>query len=148
MLREGLEDYQRYKSDVNTNRKSVKFIKKGRVVLGQSKDVKVGDMILVHDNEDFPADIVVIATSQLDANCFVQTSSLDGEKNLKTKKAPKNLNKLVASGGDYHPSDLLITGQVDAEAPNGNLYSFNGNLYIGKKKYFSLNAEQLLLKGT
>ena len=110
MLREGLEDYQRYKSDVNTNRKSVKFIKKGKVVLGQSKDVKVGDMILVHDNEDFPADIVVIATSQLDANCFVQTSSLDGEKNLKTKKAPKNLNKLVASGGDYHPSDLLITG--------------------------------------
>ena len=63
MLREGLEDYQRYKSDVNTNRKSVKFIKKGRVVLGQSKDVKVGDMILVHDNEDFPADIVIIATS-------------------------------------------------------------------------------------
>ena len=148
MLREGLEDYQRYKSDVNTNRKSVKFIKKGKVVLGQSKDVKVGDMILVHDNEDFPADIVVIATSQLEANCFVQTSSLDGEKNLKTKKAPKNLNKLVPSGGDYHPSDLLITGQVDAEAPNGNLYSFNGNLYIGKKKYFSLNHEQLLLKGT
>ena len=34
MLREGLEDYQRYKSDVSTNRKSVKFIRKGRVVLG------------------------------------------------------------------------------------------------------------------
>lgn len=73
---------------------------------------------------------------------------MDGEKNLKTKKAPKNLDKVVPSGGEFHPSSLLVTGKVDAEAPNGNLYSFNGNLYVGRNKYYPLNAEQLLLKGT
>lgn len=31
MMREGLEDYQRYKSDVDTNKKSVKFIRGGRI---------------------------------------------------------------------------------------------------------------------
>ena len=58
------------------------------------------------------------------------------------------MEKLIPSGREFHPSSILVTGQVDAEPPNGNLYSFNGNLYIGKKKYFSLSAEQLLLKGT
>ena len=34
MLREGLEDYQRYKSDVSTNRKSVKFLQDGKIAIG------------------------------------------------------------------------------------------------------------------
>lgn len=148
MMREGLEDYQRYKSDVTTNRKTVNFVRSGRIVLGEAKDVKVGDVVLVNDNEDFPADMIVLATSQPDATCFVQTSSLDGEKNLKTKRAAKNLDKLFPSGGNFHAQDLLLVGQVDAEAPNGNLYAFNGNLFVGKHRYFPLSSEQLLLKGT
>ena len=43
---------------------------------------------------------------------------------------------------------MLVTGQIDAEPPNGNLYSFNGNLFIGKKKYYALTHEHMLLKGT
>ena len=100
MMREGLEDYQRYKSDVKTNRKTVKFVRSGNFEIGQAKDVKVGEILLVTENEDFPADMIVLATSQNDATCFVQTSSLDGEKNLKTKKASKNLDKLFPSGGE------------------------------------------------
>ena len=41
-----------------------------------------------------------------------------------------------------------MTAQVDTEPPNGNLYQFNGNLHVGKKRYFALSHEQLLLKGT
>lgn len=149
MMREGLEDYQRYKSDVTTNRKTVKFVRSGKFEIGQAKDVKVGDILLVTENEDFPADMVILATSQNDATCFVQTSSLDGEKNLKTRKASKNLDKLFPSGGEqFNAQDLLLVAKIDAEAPNGNLYSFNGNLFVGKHRYFPLSAEQLLLKGT
>lgn len=148
MFRDGLEDYQRYKSDVKTNRMPIKFIKKGKVEIGLAKDVGVGDTLLINENEDFPADMVIVASSQPDAGCYIQTSSLDGEKNLKIKKAPKNLEKLIPSGGEFHPQNIILSGQIDAEPPNGNLYSFNGNLYIGKKKYFPLNHEQLLLKGT
>ena len=95
-------------------------------------------MLLVNENEDFPADLVLVATSQPDATCYVQTSSLDGEKNLKTKRVSKNLDKLIPSGGTFNPQDLIISGRIDAEAPNGNLYAFNGNLFVGKKKYYSL----------
>ena len=71
MMREGLEDYQRYKSDVTTNRKTVKFIKNGKLIMGQAKDVKVGDLLLINENEDFPTDMIIIASSQSDAACFV-----------------------------------------------------------------------------
>ena len=148
MFRDGLEDYQRYKSDVKTNRMPIKFIRKGKVEIGQAKEVRVGDTLLINENEEFPSDMIIVATSQPDAGCYIQTSSLDGEKNLKIKKAPKNLEKLIPSGGEFHPQNIIVSGQVDAEPPNGNLYSFNGNLYIGKKKYFPLSHEQLLLKGT
>lgn len=57
-------------------------------------------MLLVLENEEFPADMVIVASSRPDASCYVQTSSLDGEKNLKTKKTPKNLDKLIPSGSD------------------------------------------------
>ena len=49
---------------------------------------------------------------------------------------------------DFDPTDMLVTAQVDSEPPNGNLYQFNGNLHVGKKRYFALSHEQLLLKGT
>ena len=127
---------------MTTNRKTVKFVNSGKISISQAKDVKVGDVILVTENEDFPADMIILATSQNDATCFVQTSSLDGEKNLKTKKASKNLDKLFPSGGEqFSAQDLLTIAKVDAEAPNGNLYSFNGNLFVGKQRFFPLSAE-------
>ena len=39
MLREGLEDYQRYKSDKVTNNQSVKIVKDGKVIESLSKDI-------------------------------------------------------------------------------------------------------------
>ena len=63
---------------------------------------------MITENEDFPADLVIIGTSQLDAGCFVLTSSLDGEKNLKVKKVPKNLDKFIPCGGEFIPSSILV----------------------------------------
>lgn len=71
MMREGLEDYQRYKSDVKTNRQPIKFIKNGRIDMGQAKDIKVGDLVMVNENEEFPADMVILTSSAADATCYV-----------------------------------------------------------------------------
>ena len=71
MLREGLEDYQRYKSDVKTNRQPIKFVKGGTIVMGQAKEVKVGDLLLINENEEFPADMILVASSYPDASCFI-----------------------------------------------------------------------------
>ena len=50
----------------------------------RSSDLKVGDIVLMRDGETFPADLAVLATSN-NGVCFIKTSSLDGEKNLKKR---------------------------------------------------------------
>ncbi len=47
----------------------------------------MGDIIFIEDNQPFPADILVLGTSYENGVCYVETSSLDGEKNLKPKGA-------------------------------------------------------------
>ena len=41
-------------------------------------------MVLMKPGETFPADLGVLATSNK-GDCFIKTSSLDGEKNLKKR---------------------------------------------------------------
>ena len=80
LIREAIEDYRRYRSDRITNMtKYKKFIGKGEFVDIQSKDIKVGDILLIKEDEQFPADIVLLKSSN-GLNAFIQTSSLDGEK--------------------------------------------------------------------
>lgn len=51
------------------------------------KDLNVGDIVRVEDEEYFAADVIVLSTSNNDGSSFIMTSSLDGEKNLKPKFA-------------------------------------------------------------
>ncbi|KAF8176378.1 hypothetical protein K438DRAFT_1770578 [Mycena galopus ATCC 62051] len=47
------------------------------------KKLEVGDIVLLRDNEQVPADLIVLATSDPDGNCYLETKNLDGETNLK-----------------------------------------------------------------
>lgn len=43
----------------------------------------VGDVIRVHKEEAFPADLLLLSASGEGDECMVETSNLDGERNLK-----------------------------------------------------------------
>lgn len=51
------------------------------------KDIKVGDIIKVEDDELFPADLLCLNTGLQDGVCFIKTTNLDGESNLKIRKS-------------------------------------------------------------
>merc|ERR1719424_2680930 len=51
------------------------------------KEVKVGDLLIVRADNEFPADIVPLACSGDEGTCYVSTANLDGETNLKIKSA-------------------------------------------------------------
>lgn len=51
------------------------------------KDVKVGDFIKVYVDQGVPADMVVISSSDKEGDCFIDTRNLDGETNLKPRRA-------------------------------------------------------------
>lgn len=49
-----------------------------------------GDVVKVQRDELFPADLILI-TSSSEGTAFIETASLDGEKNLKLKNSFKGL---------------------------------------------------------
>ncbi|KAF8328106.1 uncharacterized protein EI90DRAFT_2926464 [Cantharellus anzutake] len=87
------------------------------------KKLEVGDVILLRENDQVPADIVVLSTSDPNGLCYVETKNLDGETNLKPRRALKATSSML-SEEDVERSAFIL----DAEAPHANLYSFNGVL--------------------
>lgn len=50
-------------------------------------DICVGDFVFIKQDEFFPADLIVLGSAIESGACYIETSSLDGEKNLKPKSA-------------------------------------------------------------
>lgn len=76
--------------------------------------------------------------------CFLETSSLDGEKNLKPKMSPKETADKFQK--DSENPIFRLEGKIDCEPPNPNIHGFSGSLTMRGNKII-LNAKQLLLRG-
>ncbi|KAJ3254954.1 hypothetical protein HK103_006751 [Boothiomyces macroporosus] len=110
------------------------------------KDIKVGDFVLLQNNNRIPADILIVSTSEPDSTCFVETKNLDGETNLKIKKGVAEFSHIRT------PEDCKnLKFRVDAEIPNPNLYTFNGSITVIKEnrdpQYLPIGTSGLLLRG-
>ena len=87
LIREIIEDYGRYKSDKAANQSIFLRICNGEIQKNYWRDLVCGDLVLIKRDEDIPADILLLSTSNEDGTAFMQTSSLDGEKSLKPRYA-------------------------------------------------------------
>jgi len=143
MLREGLEDLARHRADNEANASLTRIYQQGKFVDVQWRNVQVGDILLIKEQEFLPCDIVVIASSNEGGVCFIETSSLDGEKNLKPKGAPKETLHF------YNPrtGTVRLEGKIKCMPPNPHLYTFEGTLTVGQENII-LGAKQLLLRGS
>lgn len=125
MLKELLADLKRWQDDKRTNQRAYTRVGPEGPVQIQSQDIRVGDILELHDGQMVPADCVLLSTQQESGQCFVQTASLDGERNLKPKVALRglqdNLPVLLKSLGSAHL-------EIECEEPDRNLYYFRGNL--------------------
>ncbi|CAN6669942.1 phospholipid-transporting ATPase Dnf1p [Trichomonascus vanleenenianus] len=85
------------------------------------KSVRVGDFVRIKNNDEIPADVVILATSDSDGACYVETKNLDGETNLKVRQA------LKCGAGIKHSLDCeKAKFWIESEAPHANLYAYNG----------------------
>lgn len=111
------------------------------------KKLEVGDIVLLRENEQIPADIVVLSTSDPDNMCYVETKNLDGETNLKPRKSVRATSG-ITSEEDVERSSFVL----DSEPPHQNLYLYNGVLKYrvmetDEMKQESVTINELLLRG-
>lgn len=142
VIREGFEDYGRHKSDIELNSSRSTKYENGGWARVEWKNIYVGDICKIKNDEFFPTDLICIGTSDPEGNCFIQTSSLDGEKNLKPKMATQGTQKLVGNG-----EVVRIIGDLEIDPPNSDLYAAGGSLSIGGDAKIPLSAKNLLLRG-
>ncbi|KAI8640888.1 hypothetical protein BD408DRAFT_418976 [Parasitella parasitica] len=94
-----------------------------------SKDVRVGDFILLRNGDSLPADAVLLSTSDKEGVCFVETKDLDGETNLKPRTSIPQL-KHIQSGADCLNQCHFY---LEAGSPSPDLYKFEGTLVTLEK---------------
>ncbi|AHY75722.1 ADI_G0017490.mRNA.1.CDS.1 [Saccharomyces cerevisiae] len=111
------------------------------------KGVKVGDIVRIHNNDEIPADIILLSTSDTDGACYVETKNLDGETNLKVRQSLKCTNTIRTS------KDIARTKfWIESEGPHSNLYTYQGNmkwrnLADGEIRNEPITINNVLLRG-
>ncbi|XP_055810180.1 phospholipid-transporting ATPase 3-like isoform X2 [Solanum dulcamara] len=141
LIKEAWEDWKRFQNDLLINNTSIDVFQDQQWVCVPWKKLQAGDIVRVKQDEFFPADLLFLASTNPDGVCYIETANLDGETNLKIRKA-------LEKTWDYVTPDKVsgFTGEVQCEQPNNSLYTFAGNLII-QKQTLPLGPNQLLLRG-
>ncbi len=148
MIKEAREDYKRHKMDVEVNNRPVEVLDhaSGEFQRRKWQDVRVGEIIMVTKNHFFPADLLFLTAENEEGTCYVETMNLDGETNLKIKKALDESKELT------HGTLKGFKGGIECEAPNSRLYQFTGNLLLAppivpQERTVPISPNAILLRG-
>lgn len=145
-VREAMEDIKRGKSDTELNfRNTLLYKPESRTFVEIFwKDVRVGDVVKVVNNEFIPSDIVLLGCSEPSDIAYVETANLDGETNLK----PKNCVNSDSKGLSFDWSTLNST--VVCPLPNNDIFKFDAYTEAplgGESTQISLTVNNLLMRG-
>lgn len=126
----------------NNHEETTVVVRDGNPVTVEWSEVVVGDICLVENEEMFPADMILLCSSNDCGIAHIETASLDGEKNLK----PRN-----AYPQTYELSDTLLSaikGTFSGDEPNKNLHEFSGEIKLVSGEHIVLSGDkQLLYRG-
>ncbi|XP_033070644.1 probable phospholipid-transporting ATPase VD isoform X3 [Trachypithecus francoisi] len=143
-IKDGLEDYRKYKIDKQINNLITKvYSRKEKKYIDRCwKDVTVGDFIRLSCNEVIPADMVLLFSTDPDGICHIETSGLDGESNLKQRQVVRGYAEQ-----DSEVDPEKFSTRIECENPNNDLSRFRGFLEHSNKERVGLSKENLLLRG-
>ena len=145
-------DFDRLRSDIKSNSKKYSVIRDGAPLeVMPSRNIKLGDIVKVNGGEEFPCDLVLLASSNRDGHCHIQTAQLDGETNMKKRTVLKGFEGL-----GEEKSVMKLFGAIRCDKPNEHLYKFQGriefepSLDVSEKNQSSypLTSDNLLLRGS
>ena len=120
-IKDFYEDWKRKRSDDEENNRKVEVydLDKKEFVEEKWKNIFVGNIVKIKKDEYFPADCVLISSSDRKThNCFIETKNLDGETSFKIKKS---INNFVEKCKDLS----TFQGKLITQLPNEYIYQFD-----------------------
>ena len=161
IIREGIEDYSRSVLDKQQNNEETTVYRNNSWEKTTSGTLYVGEIVEVLEGNTFPADLILLDSELPGGICFIETGTLDGEKTLKQKEAPRETREKF-NLKNAKVEKFEMKGEAIADKPNAALYQLNGKIKITFNTELTnngedskeentyripLDAKQLLLKG-
>jgi magnesium-transporting ATPase (P-type) len=156
MTKEGLEDWKRHRADHATNMQITHSFRRSNAqslnpILQDLhwNDVVVGDIVKIFNNENVPADMILLGSSESFGNAYVETSNIDGETNLKLKCS------VIDSNGNSLWNENALTSSMEfsnfsiyckCDPPNASILRFRG-LVSNYQEEIPVDEKSLLLRG-
>ncbi|EGC32029.1 hypothetical protein DICPUDRAFT_49817, partial [Dictyostelium purpureum] len=161
-VKEAYEDFRRYQSDKKINNQICKVIENNVIIEKFWKDLGEGDIVLIEDGQQFPTDLIILASSgeSSPGHCYIETSNLDGETNLKYKQALLETNSILVESNSIATNNTSLESFqffkdnesiIECEAPSVNLNKFDGTIQLKNgdiSTKYPLTIDQLLVRGT
>ena len=122
-IKNAIEDYKKYVYDKSYNNSTSLCydVNDSEFKEVHWKDITLGQIIKVNQDTEIPADLLIIKSSSENGFCYLKTSNLDGETNLKPREAINYFQNNIKS-----TQDLQFKGSIEIDSPNKNIYCIGG----------------------
>jgi magnesium-transporting ATPase (P-type) len=138
-----------YKTDEIINSVLVHVWNREKFISTKSKNINVGDIILINNNEFVPADILLLACKDSEKICYLNKKKLNGNKRLVMKKPLKEINSFFETE-NFSFSDIFERLEnVKVTPPNKSFKKFKGKIKIrGNPKALDAGLDQFIIGGS
>lgn len=160
-IKDFVEDFKRKQSDNRENNTKCFVLKETKNIKSRQrndseednkllkdsywKKLKPGNIVKIKKDENFPADLVLLYSSNKNGSAFTETKNLDGETNLKYKECIRNIFshlKQIHSENDIQHKLKKLNGVIECDDPNAHLYEFRGILNLENSEFFDDDTKQ------
>ncbi|SCU97025.1 LAFA_0G09362g1_1 [Lachancea sp. 'fantastica'] len=115
------------------------------VVEKQWKQLRVGDFVLLNQDDWVPADLLLLTCDGENSDCFVETMALDGETNLKNKQPLREVSDQM----DTVAGLAEFKARINVEDPNLDLHNFEGNLeLLDQQRKITIGPDNIIYRGS
>jgi phospholipid-transporting ATPase len=146
MLKDLVEDFKRFRKNRKENNRVVTVIRNGQKVPIRTGQLTVGEIVYLTSEDAVPADLLILYASNPGNKCYVETSQLDGEANMKPR--------FGKSQTAYLNNDEILsqfTGDIRLNAPVKDLEKVEGTISFenanGEHIEEAIGPENMVLKG-
>jgi len=109
------------------------------------KKIKPGNIVKIKKDENIPADLVLLYSSNKNGSAFTETKNLDGETNLKYRETIRiifSYLKKIKNEKEIQYNLMKLKGTLECENPNPHLYEFKGILRLENSEFFDKSSNQ------